>query len=285
MTELQAFLVASIASFVAESPLNRLKEIDGSPMWEEPLVGFADGDDELYARYKTIVGDFHLTPREALTAHPRSAGVRAPHVAVVSWILPTAAETRRSNALMTQGPSVRWNHGRFHGEEFNDALRRHVVALLEERGHLAVAPMLSPQFRQFEVANGMTSTWSERHTAYAAGLGTFGLSDGLITARGVAHRCGSVVFDAECVPSARPYHYYQEYCLSRAEGTCGECIQRCPAGAITLQGHDKRKCRDYMRRNLADWLTRPGYVGSYVACGLCQTGVPCESQIPERTTG
>ena len=28
------------------------------------------------------------------------------------------------------------------------------------------------------------STWSERHAAYAAGLGTFGLSDGLITAAG-----------------------------------------------------------------------------------------------------
>ena len=40
---------------------------------------------------------------------------------------------------------------------------------------------------------GFASTWSERHAAYASGLGTFGLSDGLITPRGQAMRCGSVV--------------------------------------------------------------------------------------------
>jgi hypothetical protein len=24
----------------------------------------------------------------------------------------------------------------------------------------------------------------------------------------------------------------------------------------------------------------PGYIGLYAGCGLCQTGVPCESRIP-----
>jgi epoxyqueuosine reductase len=37
------------------------------------------------------------------------------------------------------------------------------------------------------------SSWSERHAAYAAGLGTFGLCDGLITARGKAVRFGSII--------------------------------------------------------------------------------------------
>ena len=280
MTDTQSMLVTAIKTFVAESPLNRLKDIDGSPMWEEPLVGFADGDDPLYALYKTVVGDFHLMPRAVLAAHPRSAGAQMAHVAVVSWILPAAAETRRSNAAMSEGPSLRWNHSRFQGESFNDSLRRHVVALLEERGYLAVAPMLSPQFRMLDVANGPTSTWSERHTAYAAGLGTFSLSDGLITARGIAHRCGSVVFNAACVASPRPYTHYQEYCLHQRDGSCGDCIERCPAGAITTNGHDKKKCQAYMNVNLAAWTKKPGYIGAYVACGLCQAGVPCESEIP-----
>ena len=38
----------------------------------------------------------------------------------------------------------------------------------------------------------MASTWSERHVAYVSGLGTFGLSGGLITAKGQAVRLGSV---------------------------------------------------------------------------------------------
>jgi hypothetical protein len=34
------------------------------------------------------------------------------------------------------------------------------------------------------------SSWSERHAAHAAGLGTFGLCDGLITAKGKAMQGG-----------------------------------------------------------------------------------------------
>ena len=277
MTELQDLLVAAIKTFVVESPLNRLKDIDGSPMWQEPLVAFADGDDPLFALYKTVVGPFHLSPREAMSI-VRSDSV--PHVSIVSWILPAAEETKRSNREMTEGPSLRWNHSRFQGEEFNDCVRRYVVGLLEEKGYLAIAPVISPQFRTVGLANGPASTWSERHIAYAAGLGTFSLSDGLITAKGIAHRCGSAVFNAPCEPTPRPYTSHTEYCLHTKDGSCGDCIDRCPAGAISLAGHDKLKCSAYMNAALASWVKRPGYIGAYVACGLCQTGVPCESAIP-----
>jgi len=36
------------------------------------------------------------------------------------------------------------------------------------------------------------SSWSERHAPHAAGLGTFGLCDGLITAKGKAMRVSPV---------------------------------------------------------------------------------------------
>jgi epoxyqueuosine reductase len=280
MTEFQLSLVQAIKMFVTRSVHNRLKDIDGSPMWEEPLVGFADGDDQLFGTFKSVVGPFHLTPRAALAAHsehPMDASTNhGARVAVVSWILPVAEATRLSNAQMTEGPSLQWNHTRFQGEEFNDSLRRHVVRLLEERGYVAVAPVLTSSFR----TKGLASTWSERHIAFAAGLGTFGLSDGLITARGIAHRCGSVVFNAACLPTPRRYTHHQEYCPYPFDASCGVCIQRCPAGAISAAGHDKVKCQAYMKTALADWVKKPGYLGSYVACGLCQTNVPCESQIP-----
>jgi epoxyqueuosine reductase len=281
--ELQLFLANTITSFVGESPLNQLKDIDGSPMWEAPLIGFADGDDPLFVRYKTVVGEFHLMPRQALAMHPHlAAGQETQHVSVVSWILPTATETKRSNAEMTDGASLRWNNTRFQGEDFNNSLRAHVVATLEQRGYHAIAPVLTPGFRTLTLANGPASSWSERHIAYAAGLGTFSLSDGLITARGVAHRCGSVVFDAACQPMPRPYSHYQEYCLHTDDGACGVCIERCPVGAIGPDGHDKLKCRDFLTITLVNGARKPGYIGSYDACGLCQTGVPCESEIPRR---
>ena len=66
--------------------------------------------------------------------------------------------------------------------QVNEKLRKHVVATLESKGHPAVAPSLTPQFSvRISPKYGFASTWSERHSTYASGLGTFGLCDGLIT--------------------------------------------------------------------------------------------------------
>ena len=62
---------ALIQSFVRTSPENRLRYLDDAPIYDEPLVAFADGDDPLFAQYKTAVGPFHLTPREVWQAAPR----------------------------------------------------------------------------------------------------------------------------------------------------------------------------------------------------------------------
>jgi epoxyqueuosine reductase len=101
MNELQIFLVETIKTQVATSPLNRLKNIDGSPIWEEPLIGFADGDDPVFELFKSVVTPEHWMPRDALTAKVSEVGGREgmkfQPVGIVSWILPTAMETKRSN--------------------------------------------------------------------------------------------------------------------------------------------------------------------------------------------
>jgi len=55
------------------------------------------------------------------------------------------------------------------------------------------------------LSDGLASNWSQRHIAYAAGLGTFSLSDGFITPKGIAMRCGSVVCDAALSPTLQVY--------------------------------------------------------------------------------
>lgn len=284
MNDLQQSLVSSIKDYVATSPLNSLSLIDGSPIFEEPLVGFADGDDPLFEQYKAIIGDFHFTPREVLALDlrnkDRADSPRFPRVSVVSWILPTAHETKLSNRRMKDGPSVRWNNTRFQGEDFNDSLRRHVVSLLQEQGCDAAAPLHVQGYKTHQLPNGLASNWSERHAAYAAGLGTFGLSDGFITARGIAHRCGSVVTNASFEQSPRKYTHHMANCLHYRDGSCGICITRCPTGAISENGHDKILCRETLITKQAHWLQKPGYIGVYAGCGLCQTKVPCESRIP-----
>jgi len=275
MSDLQNELTETIRRFTVESTSNRLPKIDNSPIYDEPLVGFANGDDPLFELYRSVVGDFHRAPRQVLGL------ADDPFVSVVVWVLPISKATRLSNRVMKEGCSLRWNHTRFLGEDFNDELRRMVVQFLEERGFKAAAPVLMESYQQVALQNGPASSWSERHAAYAAGLGTFSLSDGLITQRGIAHRVGSVVCNAPFEPTARAYSQYQEYCTYRRDGSCGICMQRCPAGAISAAGHNKMLCEQYLKQTLKPWLQKPGYMGAgYIGCGLCQTAVPCEHKIP-----
>ena len=274
-----------IRGFVLDSPLNRLEDLDGGPIFEEPLVGFADGDDPLFQEYKSIIGDFHLTPREAMvSALSEEAAAARPDsgVSVISWVLPIARDNRVSNRRMTQGPSLRWNQARWHGQTLAEALSRQVVSALTERGFRAAAPDLTKAFQVMELPNGRCSNWSQRHVAYAAGLGTFSLTDAFITPKGVTVWCSSVVTDARLPASPRTYSNHTANCPFHVDGSCGACIQRCPAGAITAQGHDKVKCREQMYGAQREYLDKPGYIGKYAGCGLCLTKVPCEAGIPKR---
>jgi epoxyqueuosine reductase QueG len=199
---------------------------------------------------------------------------------VVAWILPQTKATKDDNRRQSRYPSERWSRARTFGEEVNVKLRRHIEKALCAAGMQAVAPMLSPQWtRKTSPRFGYASTWSERHAAYACGLGTFGLSDGLITAVGKAVRIGSVVARVRVDPSPRDYSHHQAYCLFYTQGICGKCIDRCPAGAITVGGHDKVRCKTYIRQVVMPYVRdRFGFPGK--GCGLCQTDVPCESTIP-----
>lgn len=281
------FIEEAIKDYVLNSPLNRLQAFGGAPIFDEPLVGFADGDDPLFEEYKTIIAAFHLTPREALTKQlADTPGTDSPElsaVSVISIVLPIARDTRLSNRKETRGPSLRWNHTRWQGQDLVIDLSRYVVSLLEEVSQHAVAPELAPFFKLRRLPGGLGSTWSQRHVAYAAGLGTFGLSDGFITPKGVAMRCASVVTDLKIPPTPRPYPNHLANCLFYANGSCGRCIERCPGGAISEQGHDKNRCLTILIDGQKPWMEGahgPGYIGTYAGCGLCQTKVPCEDRIP-----
>lgn len=268
-----------IVDCVRDSEVNRQPGPPEMRVYDEPLVGFVPGDDPLFDQYKTIIGSFHLTPAE-LFRQSVGEGTPAAELTVISWVLPFTDDIRASNAEQPRFPSKQWAQARIYGEEFNDVLRAHLVAELQKAGHDAVAPILTDSFetlRSEEV--GWGSTWSERHIAYAAGLGSFGLSDGMISSKGIAVRYGSVIASlaSACEVASRPQLH--EYCTFLREGGCMVCAKRCPAGAITAEGHNKDRCREHLREARAYIEQRYGPDGS--GCGLCQTGVPCCDRIPE----
>jgi ferredoxin len=276
-----------IKNFILENDQNRRTQLDLGTYLEEPLVGFASGLDPLFFEYKTLIGSFHLTPREIISATLKEKGrgllfSEIEQISVISWVLPISEDTRKSNRREGQFPSKLWVYTKEFGEACNNALRRHVTGFLEDLGHLAVAPSLLPSFQSFRDENiGWTSFWSERHIAYTCGLGTFSLNDGFITPKGMAMRVGSVVTLLKLTPSEKRYRHPKENCLQFRNEKCGKCISRCPAGAITEKGHDKDKCHDYIDSDpLKAKRSEYGLQNPSPSCGLCQTNVPCEFEIP-----
>jgi epoxyqueuosine reductase len=285
------FLEKAIRDYVASSSYNRLPAFGNDPIFDEPLVGFADGDDAIFQKFKSqrIIGDFHLTPREVLEKHIQQTksgtGKMPANISVISYILPITYKTRLSLRKETQVVSVRWNHTRWQGQELINKLSQHLVSLLENLGCRAIAPDQSDFFKRTELPTGLISNWSQRHIAYAAGLGTFSLNDGFITPKGLAMRCGSVVCDVVLTPTPRSYETHLANCLFHRGSSCQRCVKRCPAGAISQKGHDKKKCKDFIDNKQVKLLKKlgrekEGYIGLGLSCGLCQTKVPCEARIP-----
>lgn len=269
-----------IKDFINNSPENTLKNSENEKALEDPLVGFSSGNDHLYQEYKEYIGPFHWTPLEIFSKTFPELEIQAEDLTVLSWILPQTEMTKSDNRKKTNHPSERWVRARMFGEKLNVKLAKHVVTTLQEAGFSAVVPSLSLCFKWMESERfTIASTWSERHAAYASGLGTFGLCDGLITSKGKAMRCGSVVANIKIPAAKRPYHDHHAYCLFFSKGTCGECIRRCPVGAVTPAGHDKLKCRDYLFSDTVNYAKSHFGFDGY-GCGLCQTGVPCESMVP-----
>lgn len=273
------WVAKEIKDFIA-GPENSMGKWNNEPTWAEPLVGFSSGGDPLYDFYKEDIGDFYIMP-DVFMEDAHGKEYKRENLTVISWILPQTEATKADHRKETYFPSERWARSRILGEQVNIKLRKHIVEKLKEAGYDAVGPMISPLWKGARSEKySFASTWSERHAAYAAGLGSFGLSDALITEKGKAMRTGSVIVDAVIEPSLRTNSHHNESCLFIMEGTCGKCMERCPIGAITEKGHDKELCNKYVSMTRQYVSKHYGFNG--YGCGFCQTGVPCESINPRK---
>jgi len=287
----RAAIERRVAELVRDAPENRLDRDGADHIFDAPLVGVADGDDPVFARFREVVSPRHRMPREWLAGPSAPAAVR-----VACWILPFSEAVRASNRGR-DWPSALYSLSRNNGAALDVAVSRRLAAELAAAGFRAAAPVVSEGYDVFRADDRVfSSTWSQRHVAYAAGLGRFGLNHALITARGICVRIGSLVTDAplETGP-ARPADH-RAPCLATAGRACDRCRSRCPVGAISGDGLDKVRCYDMRqavrRRSLETYVralpllpipvtksgrTRPGHS---LGCALCQCGVPCERSDP-----
>ena len=250
--------------------------IDQELIWTSPLIGFASGDDELFRFFKKTIGDFYFLPHEAFAL--KYPGPVTRPLTVMSLAFPHTAETLRAQQGSTRFPSGRWRYSRQFWPEFAAEMSLRITNWLSEQGIRSVDPEQLPEWSwQTSSAYGHASNWSQRHTAYAAGLGTFGLCDGLITVKGKAVRFLSFILETDLAPTGREYSSRRQWCLQDQDGSCGQCRARCPAQAISAAGHDKLRCAAYCQS--INEVLKPGQ-GRTAGCGLCQAGVPCESRRP-----
>ena len=248
--------------------------VGSTELFEEPIIGFASAGDEIFEifRRKEVIGANYLGPEEWLSGA----------ISVVSFFMPFSEAVRSSNRNDRTDPSMEWLYARIEGQEFIGSYMAAVKAFLGKKGIDACVPSLDERFGvKIEMtAKGLRpdfhadSRWSERHAAYACGLGTFGLSRGLITEKGMAGRFASIITASEFIPSVRKYTGVDDYCIK-----CGACAGNCPANAISLKyGKNNIKCNRHVEAMKAKYSPRYG-------CGKCQVGVPCEFRSPLHLTG
>lgn len=288
-----------LEGLILDSSLNRLPEqYGGDRIFDLPLIGVSRGDDSIFEKYKEVVGPEHLTPLEMWAANGlETAGDSASHLRILSMVFPYGKRIREESRTAVRMPAEIYCVGRNYANAFIRDVQQKTTQYFESQGFRSLSASLSPPFRILTQRKQpqFYSTWSERHLAFAAGLGTFSLHEAMITEAGCNVRFGSVITDAPLDVTPRKSDEPYANCLYYATGKCRECAKRCPADAITEAGHDKIKCRKYgeivskeMNERLGA-LLKPhqrniagiGIVTSHpVGCAFCQFGVPCMDRNP-----
>ncbi|AWI03422.1 DUF362 domain-containing protein [Clostridium drakei] len=268
------YLIKIASDFVENSKDNYItneiaisENVVGMKIFEAPIFAFGASDDEYFTLLKetSAIGKHFLSPKEWL---PQSK-------TVISFFLPFSEAVKKGNGREKSWPSEEWLHARIEGQAFINKLCIYLKSELINAGYNSVVPALDERFwantdsPNLEVS--FTSNWSERHVAFVCGLGTFGLSKGLITSKGVAGRFGSIITELYLSPQKREYENIYEYC-----SMCGACVKKCPVNAISIEnGKDHTICSKFLDKTAEKYKPRYG-------CGKCQIGVPCEGRIPKQ---
>lgn len=149
-----------ICRFVLEESDNRFP---GSSVryFDDPLIGFAAATDSLFTEYKSVIGEFHLTPGEIVAAStPEDPWTPA---TVISWVLPISVRTRASNRDEAVYPSRAWAETRYFGEQFNSAgemIGEFSLAITNGLGISAIGRTIHPYPTQAEAIKRLADVYN-----------------------------------------------------------------------------------------------------------------------------
>ena len=240
---------------------------DIATIWGGVQTGYADTHHPYIRDLKKVVGPQHVMPEDIL---PDATVILAIYVAFTRELAKTNNPGRLS--------SPEWARAYEETNAMFQVIGQRLTAWCAERGYKAVVPREASTFDQEK----LVSSWSQRHIAYAAGLGTFGMNNMLITPLGCCGRYFTLVTNLDLEPDGP---LKEELCLYKRNGKCGVCMKNCPQDALTPEGYDRNKCYELLRANAEIYTdfgssyvdesgTDANSVGSEV-CGKCVTASPC----------
>lgn len=251
---MKELITQKIREFVA-------RENEKLHIYREPIVGFAKADSE-YMESLPEVSEGHGKPIDVLD------GAKT----VIAYFIPYTLAFNDENKFEGLA-SESWAKGYEDTNEMIGRLNEYIISEVEKTGFRAVLP--PDEMSTFDREN-IRSYWSQRHMGYAAGIGTFGLNNMLITEKGCSGRLGSVVADFECEWD-EPMK--EEQCLHKQSGVCLVCVRNCMSGAISeSEPFDREKCYEICKANARVYDKFGSSYGSDIGsevCGKCISFSPC----------
>lgn len=229
--------------------------------WRTPLVTSAEVDDRFGILRKIACSD-HMMPWEILY------GARS----VIVFFVPFREFLSVENSL-GDFPSKSWGMAYVETNELIGVLSQRMKEFLESMGYRSAT---TPPTHNFDPKR-LQSKWSHKHLGFLAGLGSFGHNCQLITPSGCMGRLGSLVTEAPL--GNAPLRATHEACLHKAGTECLLCSQRCPVGALTADGLDKRSCWERLKYN----RSQEAFLGlpeTTHVCGKCVVELPCSLTDP-----
>ncbi|MDQ1279336.1 MAG: hypothetical protein QG670_598 [Thermoproteota archaeon] len=246
-----------------ENYVRNYREMKGARTeWGEPVVAFADSNDILFRNLKDIVNINHALPSDLL----ENAGT------VISYFISFEKAGVMNNVGGTQ-VSKDWALAYIETNQLIADLNNALSEMLKKQGFKSA---VAPPTHDFDEKN-LVSCWSQKHVAYIAGLGNFGIHRMIITERGCCGRLGSLVTNVKIEPTKRKC---EESCLYKVDKSCGLCVKKCIHGALKLDGLDKRACYEVCLETAAIYSS----LGLADVCGKCIANVPCSFINPRRAS-
>lgn len=250
MQKIEAVVEGAVKSFIEGYCAERGQE----NLWRTPSVKYASTRHPGFAEMRAVTTERHVMPEDFLP------GART----VVSYFLPFTEAVIADNVEGREA-SASWARAYIVTNAMAAELNRHLAEVVRELGYRAAVPTDIGTLPDI-----LKSRWSQRHVARLAGHGTFGINNMLITEQGCGGRFFSVLTDlpvepGEVVP--------EERCLFKKNGTCGVCVRRCVADALTTSGFDRWKCSEACSKNAELYPDAD-------VCGKCVVGLPCSTRCP-----